>query len=92
MERKAFWVSSKYPSSITIMNARYCFVDEMEEGYFKSFRHQHFFEETNGVTIRYKTANTCYQRPKNCFLSFLLSFKPNHNKLKSYYFNDKIKM
>ena len=27
------------------------FVDEMEEGKFKSFKHEHFFEEKNGVTI-----------------------------------------
>jgi ligand-binding SRPBCC domain-containing protein len=27
------------------------FVDEMEEGNFKTFKHQHFFEEINGVTI-----------------------------------------
>lgn len=26
------------------------FVDEMEEGHFKSFKHQHLFKETNGVT------------------------------------------
>lgn len=27
------------------------FVDEMEEGKFKSFKHEHFFEEKNGITI-----------------------------------------
>ncbi len=27
------------------------FVDEMEKGKFKSFRHEHLFEEKNGVTI-----------------------------------------
>jgi ligand-binding SRPBCC domain-containing protein len=27
------------------------FVDEMQEGKFKTFRHEHFFEEKNGVTI-----------------------------------------
>jgi ligand-binding SRPBCC domain-containing protein len=26
------------------------FVDEMEEGNFKTFKHQHFFEEINGIT------------------------------------------
>ncbi|WP_317235663.1 hypothetical protein [Flavobacterium pectinovorum] len=33
------------------MNFYDYFVDEMEEGKFKSFRHEHFFEEKNGVTI-----------------------------------------
>lgn len=27
------------------------FLDEMEEGNFKSFRHKHYFKEINGVTI-----------------------------------------
>ncbi len=27
------------------------FLDEMEEGKFKSFRHKHYFKEINGVTI-----------------------------------------
>ncbi|WP_349293627.1 SRPBCC family protein [Flavobacterium flavigenum] len=27
------------------------FVDEMEEGKFKTFKHEHFFKEINGVTI-----------------------------------------
>ena len=33
------------------MNFYDYFVDEMEEGKFKSFKHEHFFEEENGVTI-----------------------------------------
>ena len=33
------------------MNFYDYFVDEMEEGKFKSFRHEHVFEEQNGITI-----------------------------------------
>jgi ligand-binding SRPBCC domain-containing protein len=44
-----FYLTHK--SRITAMNFYDYFVDEMEEGKFKSFRHEHFFEEKNGVTI-----------------------------------------
>ena len=43
-----FYLSHK--SRITAMVLYDYFVDEMEEGKFKSFKHQHFFEETNGIT------------------------------------------
>jgi ligand-binding SRPBCC domain-containing protein len=43
-----FYLSHK--SRITTMVLYDYFVDEMEEGKFKSFKHQHFFEETNGIT------------------------------------------
>ncbi|MDY0987304.1 hypothetical protein SOM12_07765 [Flavobacterium sp. CFBP9031] len=33
------------------MNFYDYFVDEMEEGKFKSFKHEHFFEEENNHTI-----------------------------------------
>ncbi len=33
------------------MNLYDYFVDEMEEGKFKTFKHEHFFEEENGITI-----------------------------------------
>jgi ligand-binding SRPBCC domain-containing protein len=33
------------------MNFYNYFVDEMEKGKFKSFKHEHFFEEENGFTI-----------------------------------------
>ena len=33
------------------MNFYDYFVDEMEEGKFKFFKHEHFFEEQNGITI-----------------------------------------
>ncbi|KQB43366.1 SRPBCC family protein [Flavobacterium aquidurense] len=44
-----FYITHK--SRITAMNFYDYFVDEMERGKFKSFRHEHFFEEVNGATI-----------------------------------------
>jgi ligand-binding SRPBCC domain-containing protein len=35
---------------MTIMNLYTYFVDEMEEGKFKSFKHEHHFKEENGIT------------------------------------------
>ncbi len=48
---KHFGFYLTHKSRITAMNLYYYFVDEMEEGKFKSFRHEHFFEEKNGVCI-----------------------------------------
>jgi ligand-binding SRPBCC domain-containing protein len=47
---KHFGFYLTHKSRITAMNLYDYFVDEMEEGKFKSFKHQHFFEETNGIT------------------------------------------
>ena len=47
------------------MNLYDYFVDEMEEGNFKSFRHEHFFEEQNGVTTM--TDKLCYETPFGIF-------------------------
>jgi ligand-binding SRPBCC domain-containing protein len=44
-----FYLTHK--SRITAMNLYDCFVDEMEEGKFKSFRHEHVFYEKNGLTV-----------------------------------------
>lgn len=44
-----FYLTHK--SRITALNHYDYFVDEMEEGKFKSFKHEHFFEEENGITI-----------------------------------------
>lgn len=44
-----FYLTHK--SRITSMRLYDYFVDEMEEGKFKSFKHEHFFEEINGLTI-----------------------------------------
>jgi ligand-binding SRPBCC domain-containing protein len=48
---KHFGVYLTHKSRITAMTFYDYFVDEMEEGKFKKFRHEHFFEEKNGVTI-----------------------------------------
>jgi len=47
---KHFGFYLTHKSRITAMVFYNYFVDEMEEGKFKTFKHQHFFEETNGVT------------------------------------------
>jgi len=48
---KHFGFYLTHKSRITAMVLNDYFVDEMEEGKFKTFKHKHFFEETNGVTI-----------------------------------------
>ena len=48
---KHFGLYLTHKSRITAMTFYDYFVDEMEEGNFKSFKHEHFFEEENGVTI-----------------------------------------
>ncbi|GAA3778872.1 SRPBCC family protein [Flavobacterium ginsengiterrae] len=48
---KHFGFYLTHKSRITVMNFYDYFLDEMEEGKFKSFRHKHYFKEINGVTI-----------------------------------------
>ncbi|WP_268847778.1 SRPBCC family protein [Flavobacterium aestivum] len=48
---KHFGFYLTHKSRITSMNLYDYFVDEMEDGKFKSFRHEHFFKEENGITI-----------------------------------------
>ena len=48
---KHFGFYLTHKSRITAMNLYDYFVDEMEEGKFKSFRHEHVFHEKNGFTI-----------------------------------------
>ncbi|MCD0466901.1 SRPBCC family protein [Flavobacterium sp. ENC] len=48
---KHFGFYLTHKSRITQMDLYDYFLDEMEEGKFRSFRHQHFFEEKNGITI-----------------------------------------
>jgi hypothetical protein len=48
---KHFGFYLTHKSRITTMNLYDYFVDEMEKGKFKSFKHEHFFEEENGITI-----------------------------------------
>ena len=47
---KHFGFYLTHKSRMTAMNMYDYFVDEMEEGKFKTFRHEHFFEEENGIT------------------------------------------
>ncbi|QGK76765.1 SRPBCC family protein [Flavobacterium sp. SLB02] len=49
--RKHFGFYLTHKSQITAMTFYDYFVDEMEEGKFKSFKHEHFFAEENGITI-----------------------------------------
>ena len=48
---KHFGFYLTHKSRMTAMDLHDYFVDEMEEGKFKTFRHEHFFEEKNKVTI-----------------------------------------
>ena len=47
---KHFGFYMTHKSKITVMSLYDSFVDEMEEGKFKSFKHQHYFSHRNGVT------------------------------------------
>jgi ligand-binding SRPBCC domain-containing protein len=48
---KHFGFYLTHKSRITAMILYDYFVDEMEEGKFKTFKHEHFFTEENGITI-----------------------------------------
>lgn len=48
---KHFGFYLTHQSRITTMNLHDDFVDEMERGKFKTFKHEHFFAEENGITI-----------------------------------------
>ncbi|KAF2510691.1 SRPBCC family protein [Flavobacterium zhairuonense] len=48
---KHFGFYFTHKSRITEMIFYDYFIDEMEKGKFKSFKHEHFFEEENGFTI-----------------------------------------
>ena len=48
---KHFGFYLTHKSRITAMNLYDYFVDEMEDGKFKSFRHEHLFIEKNGLTV-----------------------------------------
>jgi len=48
---KHFGFYLTHKSRITAMNFYDYFVDEMEHGKFRSFKHEHIFEEKNGFTI-----------------------------------------
>lgn len=48
---KHFGFYLTHKSRITAMNFCDYFVDEMESGKFKSFKHEHFYKEENGQTV-----------------------------------------
>ena len=48
---KHFGLYLQHQSSISEMDLYTYFVDEQLKGKFKSFKHKHFFEEKNGITI-----------------------------------------
>lgn len=50
-----------HQSEITAMDAPRYFTDEMLSGHFKSFRHEHYFEERDGTT--FMTDNVAYETP-----------------------------
>jgi ligand-binding SRPBCC domain-containing protein len=62
---KHFGFYLTHTSRITAMDLHEYFVDEMEEGHFKSFKHEHFFEEENGLTIMRDML--CYETPYGIF-------------------------
>jgi ligand-binding SRPBCC domain-containing protein len=62
---KHFGFYLTHKSRITVMSFYDYFVDEMEEGKFKIFKHEHFFEQQNGVTIM--TDQLYYETPFGIF-------------------------
>ena len=48
---KHFGIFLQHQSVISQMEQPTYFIDEQLKGHFKSFKHQHFFEEKNGQTI-----------------------------------------
>ena len=62
---KHFGFYLTHKSRITAMNLYDYFVDEMEEGKFKTFKHEHFFEEKNRLTIM--TDQLQYETPFGIF-------------------------
>lgn len=54
-----------HQSRITAYNEPFYFVDEMEKGHFKSFRHEHFFEQQHGMIIM--TDKLFYETPFGIF-------------------------
>ena len=48
---KHLGITQMLTSTITDFNAPYYFVDEMVQGAFKSFKHEHIFKEENGWVI-----------------------------------------
>ena len=62
---KHFGFYLQHKSRITAMDLYDYFVDEMEEGTFKSFKHEHSFVEKDGKTVMIDTLN--YETPFGIF-------------------------
>ncbi|PKB17341.1 hypothetical protein CLU82_2539 [Flavobacterium sp. 5] len=62
---KHFGFYLTHKSRMTAMDLYDYFVDEMEEGKFKTFKHEHFFGEENGFTIM--TDELQYETPFDVF-------------------------
>jgi ligand-binding SRPBCC domain-containing protein len=62
---KHFGFYLTHKSRISAMNFYDYFVDEMEEGKFKSFKHEHHFNEENGITAM--TDQLQYETPFGFF-------------------------
>jgi ligand-binding SRPBCC domain-containing protein len=62
---KHFGFYLTHKSRITAMEFPSYFVDEMEKGRFKSFKHHHFFEFENGIVKM--TDLLCYETPFSIF-------------------------
>ena len=58
---KHFGIYLKHKSRMTAMDFYDYFVDEMEEGKFKSFKHEHTFVEKDGKTVMIDNLN--YETP-----------------------------
>ena len=65
MARQAFWDLHNTQTPNDRREFIHLFVDEMEEGHFKSFKHKHYFEEENGITTM--TDHLCYETPFGIF-------------------------
>lgn len=85
---KHFGVYLTHKSRMTAMDLYDYFVDEMEEGKFKSFKHEHFFSEENGVTLmvdtlQYETPYGIFGKLFDIFLlkKHLTNFLLNRNKV-----------
>lgn len=62
---KHFGIYLTHKSRIKAMDLHTYFVDEMEEGQFKSFKHEHFFEEKEGYILM--TDKLQYETPFGIF-------------------------
>ena len=69
---KHFGIYLKHKSKITEMEIPNYFVDEMEKGHFKSFRHEHTFVTKNGITVMID--NLQYETPYGIFGRFFDKF------------------